>query len=77
MLGRGQGWDLSPDPPDIRNFLPCECRNKNGVPEYEHQAEALTEWRKELKKRRQNGSWETLPTTDRQWNRLSPVKTNF
>lgn len=45
--------------------------------EYEHRAEALTEWRKELKKRRQNGWWETLPTTDRQWNRLLPVKTNF
>lgn len=77
MLERGQGWDLSPGPPDIRNFLPCECRNENGVSEYEPWAEALTEWRKELKERRQNGWWETLPTTNRQWNRLLPVKTNF
>lgn len=70
MLGRGQGWVWAHVPLISGTFFPVSSRLST-------QAEALTEWRKELKKGRQNGSWETPPTTNRQWNRLLPVKTNF
>lgn len=70
MLGRGQGWVWAHVPLISGTFFPVSSRIST-------RAEALTEWRKELKKGRQNGSWETPPTTNRQWNRLLPVKTNF